>query len=180
MENLFKQLIAASGDDITRDGLIDTPKRAAQAFKELTQGYSANLDTIINNALFASDCDEIVAVRNIELFSLCEHHLLPFIGSCQIAYIPRGKILGLSKFARVVDHFARRLQVQESLTRDIANALREITGSPDVAVIIDAKHLCMMMRGVEKQQSSMVTSVMYGCFRNEAETRNEVLRLLCP
>lgn len=180
MEHLFKQLIQEVGEDIERPGLKDTPKRAAKAFAYLTKGYSENLDEIVNDALFESDCDEIVAIQSIELFSLCEHHLLPFIGQCHIGYIPRGKVLGLSKFARIVDHFAQRFQIQEGLTRDIAHAVRDITGSPDVGVIIEAKHLCMMMRGVEKQQSKMITSVMEGCFRNEAEARHELLTLLCP
>ena len=180
MENLFKQLIEQTGENLDRPGLKDTPKRAAKAFAYLTKGYSENLDEIVNGALFESDCDEIVAIQSIELFSLCEHHLLPFIGQCHIGYIPRGKVLGLSKFARIVDHFSQRFQIQEGLTRDIAHAIRDITGSPDVGVIIEAKHLCMMMRGVEKQQSKMITSVMEGCFRHEAEARHELLTLLCP
>ena len=180
MEHLFKQLIQEVGEDIERPGLKDTPKRAAKAFAYLTKSFNKKLDEIVNDALFDSDCDEIVAIQSIELFSLCEHHLLPFIGHCHIGYIPRGKVLGLSKFARIVDHFAQRFQIQENLTRDIAHAVRDITGSPDVGVIIEAKHLCMMMRGVEKQQSKMITSVMKGCFRKEAEARHELLILLCP
>lgn len=181
MKHLYTELLASiKGEDPNRDGLKGTPERAANAFAFLTKGYQENLNDVINAALFTSDCDEIVAIKNIELFSLCEHHLLPFIGHCHIGYIPRGKVLGLSKFARIVDHFAQRLQIQEGLTRDIANAISDITGSPDVGVIMEAKHLCMMMRGVEKQQSTMITSVMNGCFRNEPEARQELLQLLCP
>jgi GTP cyclohydrolase I len=179
MEKLFLELIQQIGEDPHRAGLKDTPKRAAKAFEFLTKGYHENLDDIINNALFECTSDNIVAIRNIELFSICEHHLLPFIGQCHIGYIPKGKVLGLSKFARIVDHFAQRLQIQEGLTQQIAEALSAILETDDVGVIIEAKHLCMMMRGVEKQHSSMTTSVMHGCFRRNPESRNELLKLLC-
>jgi GTP cyclohydrolase I len=179
MQEIYEQLIEKIGEDPKRDGLRDTPRRAAKAMEYLTQGYRQNLDEIVNNALFNSDCDELVVVRDIELFSLCEHHMLPFIGSCHIGYIPNGQVLGLSKFARIVDHFSQRLQIQENLTKQIADAVAKITGSSDVGVVIEAKHLCMMMRGVEKQNSSMTSSVMLGCFRHEAESRAELLKLVC-
>lgn len=178
MENIFRQLIEAAGENPLREGLQDTPKRAAKAFAYLTQGYQQNLSDIINGALFESDVSEVVIVRDIELYSLCEHHLLPFIGKCHIGYLPNGKVLGLSKMARIVDHFARRLQIQEHLTRDIAKTIEEITQAKGVGVVIEAKHLCMMMRGVEKQNSVMTTSVMLGLFRKNAATRAEFLSLL--
>lgn len=178
MEDIFRQLIESTSEDPLREGLKDTPKRAAKAFAYLTQGYQQNLNEIINGALFESDLSEMVIVRDIELYSLCEHHLLPFIGKCHIAYLPNGKVLGLSKMARIVDHFARRLQIQEHLTRDIAQTIEEITQAKGVGVVIEAKHLCMMMRGVEKQNSVMTTSVMLGLFRNNPATRAEFLSLL--
>ena len=178
MQDLYKQLIEQLGEDLNRSGLRNTPKRAAAAFRFLTKGYHDNLEDIINGALFDSDCDEIVILKDIELFSLCEHHLLPFIGKCHIGYIPTGKVLGVSKFARIVDHFARRLQIQENLTKQIADYVQEITGSEAVGVIIEAQHLCMMMRGVEKQNSTMTTSVMLGVFRKSAQSRAEFLSLI--
>lgn len=178
MEQYFSNIIASLGEDLTRDGLRDTPKRAAKALRFLTQGYRQNIDTIINGALFESDMDEMVLVKNIELYSLCEHHLLPFIGKCHVGYIPQGKVLGLSKFARIIDLFARRLQVQENLTKQIAECLMDITKAEGVGVIIEAQHLCMMMRGVEKQNSVMTTSVMLGSFRDESATRAEFLNLI--
>jgi GTP cyclohydrolase I len=158
--------------------LVQTPKRAANAMSFLTQGYAMDIDKVINNALFPSDSDEMVIVKNIELYSMCEHHLLPFIGKCHVAYIPRGKVLGLSKIARVVDIYARRLQIQENLTNEIANTIIEKTEAAGAAVIIEAQHMCMMMRGVEKQNSVMTTSCMLGAFRNSQSTRNEFLSLL--
>jgi GTP cyclohydrolase I len=152
--------------------------RAAKAFEYLTKGYKDNLDTIVNNAIFTSDNDEMVIVKDIEVYSLCEHHLLPFFGRCHVGYLPNGKIIGLSKIARIVDVFARRLQVQENLTREIAQTLQKYTGALGVAVVIEAKHLCMMMRGVEKQNSSMKTSCMLGAFRSDAATRSEFLSLI--
>ena len=174
----FRDIIAAAGDDADRPGLEKTPMRAAQAFAFLTQGYRQDLREVVNDALFESDADEMVIVRNIELYSLCEHHLLPFIGRAQVAYVPNGQVLGLSKVARIVDLYARRLQIQEKLTRDIAQAVQEVTGARGVAVQITANHLCMMMRGVAKQNSEMSTSVMLGCFRESQSTRNEFLQLI--
>ncbi|MAZ39492.1 MAG: GTP cyclohydrolase I FolE [Legionellales bacterium] len=173
----FREIISSIGEDLNRDGLKKTPERAASAFEFLTQGYQQNLDEIINEAVFESDNDEMVIVRNIELYSLCEHHLLPFTGKCHVAYIPTGKVLGLSKIARIVDYFARRLQIQETLTKEIADTIMQATNAEGVGVIIEAKHLCMMMRGVEKQNSTMTTSMMLGSFRHEASTRNEFLTL---
>ncbi len=178
MENLFKKIIESLGEDPHRQGLIDTPKRAAKAMEFMTQGYHYSLENIVNDALFESDNDEMIIVKNIELYSLCEHHLLPFIGKCHVAYIPKGKILGLSKIARIVDMFARRLQVQENLTKQIAQTMMDVTKASGVGVIIEAKHLCMMMRGVEKQNSIMTTSVMLGGFREDRRTRGEFLSLV--
>ena len=178
MQELFKQILVEAGENIDRDGLRDTPKRAAEAFTYLTKGYRDNLHDIINNALFESDMSEMVIVKEIEIYSLCEHHLLPFLGKCHIAYIPNGKVLGLSKIARIVDYFARRLQIQERLTADIAGCMASITGARGVGVVMEAKHLCMMMRGVEKQNSIMTTSVMLGDMRNQLASRSEFLRLI--
>jgi GTP cyclohydrolase IA len=178
LEKSFENIIKIIGEDPTREGLRDTPKRASKAFEFLTQGYHQDLNKIINNAIFESDTDEMVLVKNIELYSLCEHHLLPFIGKCHVAYLPRKKVLGLSKIARIVDLFARRLQIQERLTREIADCMLDITWAAGVGVIIEAKHLCMMMRGVEKQNSLMTTSVMLGEFRDTASTRSEFLTLI--
>jgi GTP cyclohydrolase I len=165
-------------DDPNREGLKDTPARAAKALLSLTEGYRQNLDEIINGALFSSNTQSIVAVKNIELYSLCEHHLLPFIGKCHIGYLPQGKVLGLSKLARIVDYFAKRFQIQENLTRQIAECVMEITGASGVGVVIEAKHLCMMMRGVEKQNSVMSTSTMLGTFLECETTRKEFLQLV--
>ncbi len=175
---MYASLIEALGEDLSRPGLKDTPKRAAQALQFLTQGYQQDLNTIVNGALFPSDTDELVLLKNIELYSLCEHHMLPFIGKCHVAYLPQGKVLGLSKLARIVDLYARRLQIQESLTKQIAESVMQVTGARGVGVIIEAQHLCMMMRGVEKQNSVMSTSVMLGALREDARTRNEFLTLL--
>jgi GTP cyclohydrolase I len=171
----YQSIIERLGEDITRDGLRDTPLRAAKAMQFLTQGYGKQLDEVVNGAIFESENDQMVIVRNIELYSLCEHHLLPFIGRCHIAYLPNGKVLGLSKFARIVDMYARRLQIQENLTRQIADAVHKVTNARGVGVIIEAKHMCMMMRGVEKQNSIMNTSVMLGALRNSQATRDEFL-----
>ncbi|HEX5277136.1 MAG TPA: GTP cyclohydrolase I FolE [Fluviicoccus sp.] len=178
MENAYASLISAIGEDLSRPGLADTPKRAAKAFQYLCKGYQDDLDTLVNNAIFPSDNDEMVIVKDIELYSLCEHHLLPFIGKCHVAYLPDGKVLGLSKFARIVDMYARRLQIQENLTKQIADAVLQVTGAKGVAVTIEAKHMCMMMRGVEKQNSVMKSSVMLGRFRENPQTRNEYLSLI--
>lgn len=178
MQQHFAKIIESLGEDLTRDGLRDTPKRAAKALEFLTHGYKQNVDAIVNGALFESDMEEMVIVKNIELYSLCEHHLLPFIGKCHVAYLPQGKVLGLSKIARIVDLFARRLQVQEKLTKQIAECILQVTQAAGVGVIIEAQHLCMMMRGVEKQNSIMTTSVMLGAFRQHAATRTEFLTLV--
>ena len=178
MENQFKKIIAAIGENVERDGLRETPQRAAAALQFLTQGYTQSVEKIVNGALFETDNDEMIIVKDIELYSLCEHHLLPFIGKCHVAYIPSGKVIGLSKVARIVDMFARRLQVQERLTRQIAETMLHITGGWGVGVIIEARHLCMMMRGVEKQNSVMTTSVMLGGFRADRGTRSEFLSLV--
>ncbi len=178
MNTVFRQLIEQIGENPEREGLRDTPKRAAKAFAYLTQGYQENLSDIVNGALFQSNINEIVIVRDIELYSLCEHHMLPFIGKCHVGYLPNGKVLGLSKVARIVDHFARRLQIQENLTQQIAEAIQNITDAKGVGVVMEAKHLCMMMRGVEKQNSVMTTSVMLGAFRTNPATRSEFLSLL--
>jgi len=174
----YSHIIESTGEKVTRAGLKDTPKRAAKAFEFMTRGYHQNLDDVINGALFPSDANEMVIVKDIELYSLCEHHLLPFIGKCHVAYIPDGKVLGLSKVARIVDMYARRLQIQETLVAQIANTIESVTGANGVAVIIEAKHMCMMMRGVEKQNSVMKTSAMLGSFRDNQATRNEFLSLI--
>lgn len=178
MEEYFSKIIAAVGEDLNREGLIDTPKRAAQAFKFLNNGYRKNLDEVLNSAVFTADTEDMVIVKDIELYSLCEHHLLPFIGKCHVGYLPRGRVLGLSKIARIVDMYARRLQIQEKLTKQIADAIEYAVDAKGVAVVIEAKHLCMMMRGVEKQNSVMTTSVMTGIFRKEMNTRSEFLNLI--
>ena len=178
MPNHYREILLGLGENPEREGLLDTPKRAAKAMQYLCHGYQQNLDEIVNGALFASDNDEMVIVKNIELYSLCEHHLLPFIGKAHVAYIPTGKVLGLSKVARIVDMYARRLQIQENLTRQIAEAIEQITDAAGVAVVIEAKHMCMMMRGVEKQNSVMTSSVMLGVFRDSSTTRQEFLQLI--
>jgi GTP cyclohydrolase IA len=174
----YRQIISGVGEDPEREGLQDTPLRAAKAMQFLTQGYQQSLDTLVNDAVFDSSMDEMVVVKDIELYSMCEHHLLPFIGKCHIAYLPQGKVLGLSKFARIVDMYARRFQIQENLTRQIAEAIESATDAKGVAVVIEAQHMCMMMRGVEKQNSSMTTSMMLGQFRKSQATRTEFLTLI--
>ncbi|WP_075171959.1 GTP cyclohydrolase I FolE [Neptunomonas phycophila] len=178
MEKAYATIIEQVGEDLNRDGLLDTPARAAKAMAYLTKGYKQNLDEVVNNALFESDNSEMVLVKDIELYSLCEHHMLPFIGKAHVAYIPDGKVLGLSKIARIVDMYARRLQIQENMTQQIAEAIMSVTGAKGVGVVIEAKHMCMMMRGVEKQNGSMKTSMMLGTFRSKPETRAEFLSLL--
>jgi GTP cyclohydrolase IA len=177
LENHWANIIASIGEDLNRPGLVDTPKRAAKAFEFLTQGYTQSVEDVVNDALFPSDSSEMILVQNIELYSLCEHHLLPFIGKCHVAYIPTGKVLGLSKVARIVDVFARRLQIQESLTAQIAETIMTVTHAEGVGVIIEAQHMCMMS-GVAKQNSLMKTSSMLGTFRSEQKTRDEFLSLL--
>lgn len=178
MEALFSKIISSIGEDVTREGLINTPKRAAKAFQFLNNGYQKTLNGVINGAVFEAETEDMIIVKDVELYSLCEHHLLPFIGKCHIAYIPNGKVLGLSKMARIVDMYARRLQIQEKLTKQIADAVDLSVNAKGVAVVIEAKHLCMMMRGVEKQNSVMTTSVMTGIFRSDRSTRMEFLNLI--
>ncbi|MFV8817187.1 GTP cyclohydrolase I FolE [Haliea sp. E17] len=178
MEQHWAAIIEAIGEDLQRPGLVDTPKRAAKAFEFLTRGYEQSVEEVVNNALFPSDSSEMVIVQDVELYSLCEHHMLPFIGKCHVAYIPTGYVLGLSKVARIVDIFARRLQIQESLTTQIASTIMDVTGAEGVGVIIEAKHMCMMMRGVEKQNSVMKSSAMLGSFRDSQKTRDEFLQIL--
>ncbi len=178
MEENWANIIEAIGEDLRRPGLVDTPKRAAAAFQFLTRGYQQSVDEVVNEALFPSDSSEMVLVQDVELYSLCEHHLLPFIGKCHVAYLPTGRVLGLSKVARIVDLYARRLQIQESLTMQIAQTIMDVTGAEGVGVIIEARHMCMMMRGVEKQNSVMKTSAMLGSFRTSQATREEFLQLL--
>jgi GTP cyclohydrolase I len=178
LEDAYRNLLEAIGEDVDREGLRRTPVRAARALEFLTQGYRQDLEEIINDAVFASDASEIILVKDIELYSLCEHHLLPFIGRAHVAYIPNGKVIGLSKVARIVDVFARRLQIQENLTTQIAESLMGCLEPSGVAVVVEAKHLCMMMRGVEKQNSVMKTSCLLGTFKDDARTRSEFLSLL--
>jgi GTP cyclohydrolase I len=174
----YRELLEAIGEDPDREGLRRTPIRAARALEFITQGYRQDLNEIVNDAIFDSDASEIVLVKDIELYSLCEHHLLPFIGRAHVAYIPNGKVIGLSKVARIVDVFARRLQIQENLTTQIAESLMSCLEPSGVAVVVEAKHLCMMMRGVEKQNSIMKTSCLLGSFKDDARTRSEFLSLL--
>ena len=171
-------MLAELGEDPSREGLLDTPKRVEKALAFLTSGYAADVDATLNNALFSVDYNEMVIVRDIDFYSLCEHHLLPFIGKCHVAYIPQGRVLGLSKIPRLVDIFARRLQIQERLTNQIAETLREKVDPLGVAVVMEATHLCMAMRGVEKQNSVATTSAMLGVFREDARTRMEFLELI--
>lgn len=178
MEKAYASIIEDIGEDLTREGLVDTPKRAAKAMAYLTRGYTQSLDEVVNGALFPSDNSEMVLVKDIELYSLCEHHLLPFIGKAHVAYIPDGKVVGLSKIARIVDMYARRLQIQENMTKEIAEAIMSVTDAKGVGVVIEAQHMCMMMRGVEKQNGSMKTSMMLGTFRSRPETRAEFMSLL--
>ena len=178
LERVFADLLDAIGEDREREGLLKTPGRAARSFEFLTAGYRQSVDEVVNEAIFDSDASEIVMVKDIELYSMCEHHLLPFIGRAHVAYIPSGRVIGLSKVARIVDVFARRLQIQERLTTQFADALMQSLQPLGVAVVIEAKHLCMMMRGVEKQNSIMKTSCLLGVFKEDARTRSEFLALL--
>jgi GTP cyclohydrolase IA len=178
LERSFHEILEAIGEDPNREGLVRTPARAARAFEFLTQGYRQSLDEVVNDAIFHSDASEIILVKDIELYSMCEHHLLPFIGKVHVAYIPNGKVIGLSKIARLVDVFGQRLQIQEQLTVQIADALMKTLQPEGVAVVVEAKHLCMMMRGVEKQNSVMKTSCLLGSFKEDARTRGEFLSLL--
>jgi GTP cyclohydrolase I len=178
MQEAIRDFLCQIGEDVTRPGLVKTPERVATAWEYLLSGYSKNLADIINEAVFDAPGDEMVIVKDIEIYSMCEHHLLPFFGKCHIGYIPRGKILGVSKLARIADMYARRLQVQERLGHEIAGALMDVLEPRGVAVIIEARHLCMMMRGVEKQNSEMRTAAMLGAFRRRPETRAEFMALI--
>ena len=178
MQDLVRRLLADLGEDPDREGLLRTPQRVEKALKFLTSGYSADIDEVLNDALFTVDYSEMVIVKDIDFYSLCEHHLLPFFGKCHIAYIPTNRVIGLSKIPRLVDVFSRRLQIQERLTNQIADTIREKVGPLGVAVVIEATHLCMSMRGVEKQNSFAVTSAMLGAFRSNARTRMEFLELI--
>lgn len=178
VEDHFRAIIEAIGENPDREGLARTPQRAAKALEFLTQGYEQDLAEIVNGAIFSSTNDEMVIVRDIEMYSLCEHHMLPFIGKCHVAYLPAGRVIGLSKIPRIVDMYSRRLQIQENLTQQIGESIQQVTEANGVAVVIEAKHLCAMMRGVEKQNSSMITSVMLGRFREDLNTRQELLSLL--
>lgn len=178
MQDIIRQLLVAIGEDPNRDGLKRTPERVAESWKFLTRGYTQDVNEVINSAVFEVEANHMIIVKDIEIYSLCEHHLLPFFGRCHIGYIPRGKVLGVSKLARLVEIFARRLQLQERLTNQIARELMDHLEPEGVGVVIEARHLCMMMRGVEKQNSSMITSAMLGSFHNATATRTEFLELV--
>ena len=175
---MYEDLLSTIGEDLGRDGLKDTPARAARALQHLIRGYEQDIDDVVGGAIFEAETDDMVIVKDIELYSLCEHHLLPFFGRCHVGYIPTGKVIGLSKIARIADVYSRRLQIQEQLTKQIAQTIFERTGAEGVGVVIEARHLCMMMRGVEKQNSVMTTSCMLGSFREDMNTRNEFLTLM--
>ena len=177
-QELYRELLLRIGEDPTRDGLLKTPERMEKSMAFLTRGYNMSVTDVLHDALFDVDYDEMVIVKDIEFYSMCEHHLLPFFGKAHVAYVPNGKVIGLSKIPRLVDVFARRLQVQERLTRQISEAITEAINPQGVAVILEASHLCMMMRGVEKQHSSTVTSAMMGVFKSQLQTRNEFLSLV--
>src|SRR5919201_4682773 len=178
MQDLIRRLLAEMGEDPNREGLVNTPKRVEKAYRFLTSGYHADIDEVLNDALFTVDYSEMVIVKDIDFYSLCEHHLLPFFGKCHVAYIPRTRVIGLSKIPRLVEVFARRLQIQERMTNQIAETIREKIDPLGVAVVVEGTHLCMSMRGVEKQNSFAVTSAMLGAFRDNARTRMEFLELI--
>lgn len=178
MQKAIKEIITSLGEDLNREGLVHTPKRVEESLKFLTQGYNVNIKKLINKAIYTEAANDMIVVKDIELYSMCEHHMLPFFGKCHIGYIPDGKVIGLSKIPRIVDAFARRLQLQERLTHQIAYCLVEHLQPKGLGVVIEAKHLCMMMRGVQKQNSEMVTSSMLGLFRSRSETRMEFLSLI--
>ncbi|RKU30252.1 GTP cyclohydrolase I FolE [Candidatus Poribacteria bacterium] len=176
LESLYTQILENIGEDPTREGLLKTPERASKAIEFMTSGYTQELDDILNNAIFDESFDEMVIVKDIEFYSLCEHHILPFWGKCHVGYLPRNRIIGLSKIPRIVDMFSRRLQVQERLTREIAEAIQTAIDPTGVGVVMEGQHMCMMARGVEKQASSMATNAMIGTFREDSSTRSEFLR----
>ena len=178
MQKEIRSILEQIGEDPTREGLLKTPERVEKSYQFLTRGYTQNLNDVINGAIFHEECDDMVIVRDIEFYSLCEHHMLPFFGKCHIGYIPRGKVLGVSKLARITDMFARRLQLQERLGRQIADAVNQVLEPEGVGVVIEGQHLCMLMRGVQKQNSIMTTSAMLGSFRKEESTRLEFLKLI--
>lgn len=178
LEDLVRQTLIELGEDPEREGLIKTPERVAKSMKFLTRGYHQDIEAVINGAIFTQDCDDMVIVKDIEFYSLCEHHMLPFFGKCHIGYIPKGKVFGVSKIARLVDVFARRLQIQERMTQQIAQQIFESIAPEGVGVVVEAQHLCMLMRGVEKQNSKMMTSSMLGSFRKDPATRSEFLSLI--
>lgn len=178
LQKNIREIIVELGEDPDREGLLKTPERVERSWRFLTRGYHQNLEEVVNGALFEAESDDMVIVRDIEFYSMCEHHMLPFFGKCHVGYIPNKKIIGLSKVARIVDMFSRRLQVQERLTKDISHALMDILDAEGVGVVMDAQHLCMQMRGVEKQNSITTTSSMLGSFRRELATRNEFTRLI--
>ena len=178
MQKQIKDILIEIGEDPEREGLVKTPERVEKAWKFLTRGYNQKVDEVVNGAIFEAESDDMIIVRNIEFFSMCEHHMLPFFGRCYVGYIPNKKILGVSKIARIVDMFARRLQIQERMTRQIADTIMECVDAEGVGVVCEAQHLCMQMRGVEKQHSVMTTSALIGSFRKEAETRQEFLKLI--
>ncbi|MEW6071453.1 MAG: GTP cyclohydrolase I FolE [Planctomycetota bacterium] len=178
MAALVRKLLGALGEDAAREGLLRTPGRVARSFGELTHGYGETVEEVVGDGVFTEDCSEMVVVKDVEFYSLCEHHLLPFYGRIHVAYVPNGRILGLSKIPRIVDVFARRLQVQERMTQQIANAVQDVLRPKGVGVVAYARHLCMMMRGVQKQNSAAMTSCLLGAFRNDPRTRNEFLGLV--
>jgi len=177
-EDLVRELIVRLGENPQREGLVATPERVGKAFQFLTRGYREDPEALLNGALFTVSYDEMVIVKDVEMFSLCEHHMLPFFGKVHVAYIPNGRVIGLSKIPRLIELFSRRLQIQERLTTQIAETIQKVVEPQGVGVVVEARHLCMMMRGVEKQHSAAVTSSMLGCFRNEEETRSEFLSLI--
>ncbi|NLB69745.1 MAG: GTP cyclohydrolase I FolE [Lentisphaerae bacterium] len=178
VENLMRELLSEIGEDLNRDGLKDTPARMAKAIEFLTRGYRQTPEEVVNGAIFESTADNMVVIRDIEVYSLCEHHLMPFFGRCHVGYISRGKVIGVSKIARIVDCFASRLQIQERLTNEVARALRDSIDAEGVGVVMECHHLCMMMRGVEKQNSTMVTSAVLGSFHDDPATRAEFMTLV--
>ena len=178
MQNEIRNILAEIGEDPTREGLLKTPERVEKSLKFLTRGYGQTLEEIVNGALFEAESDDMVIVRDIEFFSMCEHHMLPFFGKCHVGYIPKKKIIGVSKIARIVEMFSRRLQVQERLTKEISHAVSDILDAEGVGVVVRAKHLCMMMRGVGKQNSEMATSAVLGSFRTDEKVRQEFLSLI--